>query len=408
MPEAETETETETETGEVSMTSAERLKTAISGGFPDRVPSFPKIFIDLAAKITDRNVQTVLGNPEKVLNVLVEAGKKARSDAVRLFHFPERRLREDKDKESVYEIDAEGDPVGKIDMDGGLMTHVANPGNSSACSLTDPRFIAFSHFYASSLPFVRDMDDAKQMIIPGKQFYRDYGCQERQDAAVRAAGDLGTVGDCSSPTMSFLAVMRGMNNAMLDLYDNPELAHAIMEKGVQIAAERGKFLIDSGIGILRINDSVGNISVISPMQWREFVFPRLRDLCTELHRYQPGVLLYCHICGNTLPIAEDLVETGLDCIAPLDPLGGFSAADMRNRVGNAVALMGGVNTMSFVQKTPEELEIEAAACIIGAGQNGGFIVGSGCAVPRGASLDNLQALSSASINYGTYKEGRLV
>jgi hypothetical protein len=401
---------TEIEAGIVKerMTSSERLKAALSGGFPDRVPSFPKIFVDLAAKITDRSLQAVLGKPEEVLNVLVEAGKKACSDAVRLFHLPERRLWGDEEKKTVYEIDAKGEPVGKIDMDGGLMTHVANPGNSSACSLTDPRFIAFSHFYASSLPFVRDMDDAKHMIIPGKKFYRDYGCQERQDTAVKNAGDMGTVGDCSSPTMSFLAIMRGMNNAMLDLYDNPELANAVMDKGVQIAAERGKFLIDTGIDVLRINDSVGNISVISPTQWREFVFPRLRDLCTELHRYKPEVLLYCHICGNTLPIAELLVETGLDCIAPLDPLGGFSAADMRKRVGNAVALMGGVNTLSFVHGTPKELEEEAAECIIGAGQNGGFIVGSGCAVPREASLENLQALSSASRRFGTYKEGRLI
>jgi len=388
--------------GKFTMTSAERLHIAISGGVPDRVPSFPKLFIDLAAKVTGKDLKSVLGNPMDILSILVEAGKKARADAVRLFHFPERIIREKQG--TVYEVDAEGEILGLVDMDGGLITHVNNP---KTCALTDPRFVAFSHYYAANQPFVRDFSDVKKMIVPEKDFYNEYGCRYRQDKAVEAADGLGVVGDCSSPTMAFLAIMRGMNNAMLDLYDNPDLVHAIMDKGAGIAVERGKFLIDSGIRILRINDSVGNMSIISPAQWREFVLPHFKDVCTELHRYDPNVKLYCHICGNILPIAEDLVETGLDCIAPLDPLGGFTPADIRKRVGNAVALMGGVNTVSFVQKTPEEIESEAAACIQGAGQAGGFIIGSGCAVPRDAALVNLQALKTACERFGTYKDGIL-
>lgn len=71
------------------------------------------------------------------------------------------------------------------------------------------------------------------------------------------------------------------------------------------------------------NDSAGNMSLLSPAMWRKFIAPNLTYFCKEVHSYCPEAKIYCHICGNILPILEDLIETGLDCIAPLDPLGGF-------------------------------------------------------------------------------------
>ncbi|OHD73468.1 MAG: hypothetical protein A2177_00605 [Spirochaetes bacterium RBG_13_68_11] len=131
------------------------------------------------------------------------------------------------------------------------------------------------------------------------------------------------------------------------------------------------------------------------------------------------------MCGNVLPIVGDLADTGLDCIAPLDPLGGFTVADARRALeqrlaahpgagrsaaapaaDRPVALMGGINTLSFVEGTPDAVGAEAKACIAGArtaadrggadidsagpgAVPAGFILGSGCVVPRGARIECL-------------------
>jgi uroporphyrinogen-III decarboxylase len=147
--------------------------------------------------------------------------------------------------------------------------------------------------------------------------------------------------------------------------------------------------------------------VISPAHWREFVFPHMKEVCGELHAYDPEVRIYSHICGNILPIVEDLVKTGLDCIGPLDPLGKFTPAQVRERAGDSVALMGGVNALSFVDSEPEELMAEARDCIEGAGQRGGYVLGSGCMVPPGSRRENLAALATAARRYGSYRGGRL-
>jgi uroporphyrinogen-III decarboxylase len=208
--------------------------------------------------------------------------------------------------------------------------------------------------------------------------------------------------------MAFLVTMRGMNRALFDLIEEPELIHAIMEKGAAISIEKGKFNIDLGLRILRLNDSVGNMSVISPEHWRRFVFPHMKEVCDALHAYDPEVRIYCHICGNILPIVEDLVETGLDCIGPLDPLGEFTPAQVRERVGAAVSLMGGVNTLTFLDGTPEKIVEESIACMHQAGAHGGYVLGSGCVVPRDAVKENLLALREAADTYGIYRQDRLV
>ena len=385
------------------MKPEERIYTAISGKAPDRVPVVPKIWVDFGARITGTSFVEVITKPLTALRVIVDAGLVCQVDGVRQFHFPKRRVIDRDGK--VFEIDNKGKLLGEIDMMGGLMTHLYN---SKDFNLEDPYTMAHNQYWSSKEPFVRSLKDTARITVPNKKFYEEIGCGDRQREMMKSAGDrLAILGDCGSATLAFHVSLRGMENALLDLIEEPKLVHGAMEKGVAIAVERGKFNIDLGLRILRLNDSVGNMSVISPKHRRTFVFPHMKEVCTELHRYHPEVKIYCHICGNILPIAEDLVEAGLDCIGPLDPLGGSTPAEVKKRVGEAVSLMGGVDTLSFINNTSEEIIEEARKCIIQAGTKGGYILGSGCVVPRDAKIENVEALRIASEQYGTYENGKL-
>jgi hypothetical protein len=386
------------------MLPAERVYTAIDGRVPDRVPVVPKIWVDLGARLIGIPLTEVISDPLTALRVIARAGRECGVDAVRQFHFPPRRIREQ--GERVFEVDADGEALGEIDMAGGLGTHLLDPGHFD---IEDPYFMGYHHYWSAEAPFVRDLDDAGRIAVPPKEFYLEQGCAERQRQVLAELGEeVAVLGDCSSATMAFLVCMRGMNRAMFDLVEEPELVHAVMDKGAAIAVEKGKFNIDLGLKILRLNDSVGNMSVISPEHWRQFVFPHMKEVCDALHAYDPQVRIYCHICGNILPITEDLVDTGLDCIGPLDPLGNFTPAQVRERVGDAVSLMGGVNTMTFLEGRPEQIIDESVACMRQAGSRGGYILGSGCVVPRGAPRENLLAMREAADAYGIYRQGRLV
>ncbi|MGD9940017.1 MAG: uroporphyrinogen decarboxylase family protein [Clostridia bacterium] len=379
-----------------SLTAPLRVYQALSGGIPDRVPFVPKIWVDLAARLTGTDLVDVIEKPQTALDVLLEAALAVGADGVRQFHFPARRTTEEAG--IVYEVDAKGTKTGRIDMQGGLGTQLFS---SSHYQLEDPYIMAHCHYWKSPEPAVKSLADANRICVPGKGFYVELGWADRQRRVIQRAEDsIAIIGDCNSATLAFYETLRGMDQAMFDLIDEPQLVHAVMDKGLAIAIEKGKFNIDLGLRILRLNDSIANMSVISPGHWRQFIKPRITEFCAELHHYEPAVRIYCHICGNILPVLADLVETGLDCIAPLDPLGGFTCRQAREAVGQSVALMGGINTMSFLDKSPDGIAQEARACINGAGLQGGFILGSGCVVPRDAKADTLLAAAEAAHQFG--------
>ena len=382
------------------MNAPQRVYQALSGGVPDRVPFIPKIWVDLAARLTGTTLIEVIQNPQTALDILLDAALAVGADGIRQFHFPARRTIEEDG--TVYEIDAKSTRIGRIDMQGGLGTQLFS---STDYRLEDPYTMAHCHYWKSPEPAVKNLADAKRICVPDKGFYTGLGWADRQRKVMQRAGDtMAIIGDCNSATLAFYETLRGMDQAMFDLIDEPQLVHAVMDKGLAIAIEKGRFNVDLGLRILRLNDSIANMSVISPSHWRQFIKPRITEFCTELHRYEPTVRIYCHICGNVLPILADLVETGLDCIAPLDPLGGFTCRQAREAVGQSVALMGGINTMSFLDKKPDEVAQEAIACMYSAGQQGGFILGSGCVVPREAKVDTILAAAEAARRFGTYTD----
>jgi hypothetical protein len=375
------------------MNATERFKTALRGGRPDRIPTTPKIWVDFAAKATKTPIEDIIQSPLTSLRVIALAGQKLGVDAVRQFHFPPRKLLHEDGK--VYEIDLKREKIGVIDIDGGLSTLLFDSKRFNIC---DPVIIAYHH-WASSEPVVNNIQDAKAIAVPDAKVFDYLEWHKNQQVIIKEfCGNLAFIGDCDSATMSYYIRFRGLERAMFDLIENPELVHAVMEKGVETAIARGKYWLDMGIETLRLNDSAGNMTLMSPVHWREFVYPHIKTVCDELHKYNKDAIIYCHICGNILPIAQNLVDAGFDCIAPLDPLGGFTVAEVRAKVGQKVSLMGGVNTISLLQNTPNKIEQEATECIKQSGGNG-FILGSGCVVPRDCPIENISALVEASKKY---------
>ena len=376
------------------MNGFSRIYNALSKKETDHVPYMPKIWIKLACEITGSSLIDILSDSYKAMEVILEAGKICKLDGVRIFRFPKRNIKEDINGD-LYELGPDG-PIGKIDTKGGLSTYLFE---DKSINIEDEYTIAFLQFWKQKSPLAVDLNDANRIVVPNKNFYSELGYDKHIKQILNISDGMAIVGNCSSPTLSFYSYFRSGSTALMDFYDEPELVHAIMDKGVAIAIEKGKFCIDNGLKILRLNDSTANMNVISPDIFRNFIKPRFKEVCDELHNYNQEVRIYCHNCGNILPVMSDLVDTGLDCIAPLDPMGGFSCADARNAVPFDYPLMGGIDTLSFMNSSIFEISQEALKCINDAGKNGNFILGSGCVLPPGSTLENIRAAATVAKSY---------
>ena len=363
----------------------------INGKHVHRAPVMTKIWLDLASNLTGRDRLALFADSTAAAKTILDAAMLTENDCARLFLFAPRQI--EVTEKGAFHV-RNGRSIGKIDVCGGCATLLDNPADMD---LSDPYTAVHYNSYKCKTPLMPTVDDVQKLRIPTLAEYETMFGKTVEFCQQHADGRLDLAGDCNSGTLAFCVAMNGMSKALMDMYDEPELLHAMMERGIDLCIQTAKFLISKGIRILRYNDSAANMNVISPDCWREFIKPHITRFCKEVHAFCPEAKIYCHICGGVMPILKDLVETGLDCIAPLDPLGGNSIEEIRRVTEDAVMLMGGVNTLSFLNRTPEQVEEEARQCILAGRKNNGlFAVGSGCAMPSEATAESIRALARAS------------
>ncbi len=151
----------------------------------------------------------------------------------------------------------------------------------------------------------------------------------------------------------------------------------------------GKACADAGADILHCGDSLASCNVISPQTYRRFAMPYHQQVFQAWKEHGvPASLL--HICGDSTRVLDAYADTGADVIE-LD-----HAVDLRiakQTVGQRAALMGNVHTVTeLLQGDVSVIRAAAQRCISRGSPGGGFVLGSGCIVPRHTPLANLQEM----------------
>jgi uroporphyrinogen-III decarboxylase len=223
-------------------------------------------------------------------------------------------------------------------------------------------------------------------------------------AIIKEGGeDLFVIGAPGCFTVEEITFVRGKAQAMMDILDDPDFCHAIMERALAASIQTSLALAAIGIDALYIGDTYGG--VISPDHFREFCVPYIKRFVKAIkglpaagdRRKRP--LVYLHICGNSTRILEMMADTGVDCIEPLDPLGGVKVADAKQRVGRRVALMGGVHTVKLAHGTLQEVVADCRRCLEEGAPGGGYILAAGDMLPTETSREKVEAMLNAARNY---------
>ena len=362
------------------MKAKERVRRALERKEPDRVPVFPVITALHAARATGIRYRDVVLNPWLNYEALLRAW--------RLYGF------------DGFEVGL----ASRLDKD---ISIVKKSGEEFLSK--NGKLLARLQEYdmpiqlENEIPIKDEKDIEKIRIKTWKEYIQDGQAEPVKKVLEEVGEDAFIAGTAASQSMNFLVSMRGSQQALLDLIDNPELAHKIMELGTEISIQIGYALIEAGVDAIYIGDAWASSTIISPGQYKEFCFPYHKKATEAFHK--KGTPVYLHICGNSMPILEYMAETEVDAIEPLDPLGGVDIAEVKRRVGDKVCLKGGVNTLTLLRGTPEDVMEEAKHCIESAGRGGGYILGSGDDIPTDAPVENVKAMVEAAKIYGRYIGG---
>ncbi len=355
------------------LTSRGVMRAAMLRQPTERIPSMPQICHDVAIRIYESDnggdwidgLRRCVEDPSLVYDYVIRLVEEVGCDGLRLFVRPE-AMKVRRVGDELIVLDRERDNrIGRIDTMGGAGFVPDRP-----------------------TPPVETLRDAQERLDNMVRQFSD----EKMEMLSQARERVPNLFVASKPgdiTVDTYCALRGRERALFDLVERPDFVKAVMDMQAEAMIRRAEKLLPTSIDALYISDPSASASLISPKHFEQFCLPTYQKFCQ--HFRDSDVLVYLHICGKSGPILEMMADTGVDAIEPLDPLGGVSVADAKRRVGDRVALMGGVNTLSLSDGTEEEVRVEAIQKCQEGGPYG-YVLAAGDMVPPGTPLENLQAL----------------
>jgi uroporphyrinogen decarboxylase len=157
-------------------------------------------------------------------------------------------------------------------------------------------------------------------------------------------------------------------------------SHAV-ETATASQARYLRAIVKAG-GVPLIGDPFATGSLLGPVHFRRLALPGLARLVEEAHRL--GAPAALHVCGDTSPILEPLLESGAD-------LYHLESADIARVTGSGAAVMGGVPTEVFFE---EETAVRRAVrqALDAIPDRDRFVLATSCDVPTNADPSLVAAM----------------
>jgi uroporphyrinogen decarboxylase len=195
----------------------------------------------------------------------------------------------------------------------------------------------------------------------------------------------------------------GMENLLLDYYDDPRLAHELAEMVIDYKIRLMRKAIREGADAVVSGDDYANQhgTVMSPQHFRQFVLPYLKRSIDAAH--DEGVPFIKHTDGNIWAILDDLVQAGIDALDPIEPAAGMDIGEVKAKYGDRITVIGNVDC-SFVltRGTVEEVEEAVKETIAKASPGGGHILASSNSIHPAVKPENYKAMVEAARKFGRY------
>ena len=190
--------------------------------------------------------------------------------------------------------------------------------------------------------------------------------------------------------------LRSMEQAMLDMAANPDLAFEMLGRCGRFALMLGEAACQRfPLDWLWSGDDVASqrSMLMSPDCWRRLVKPHLAK-AFELAKSN-GVWAAYHCCGALRPIVGDLVEMGLDVLNPIQcNCPGMDPLELKREFGRELSFMGGVDTQEILPNgTVDEVRRATRRLIDGmTADGGGYILAASHTVPPETPDENIFAM----------------
>jgi len=192
-------------------------------------------------------------------------------------------------------------------------------------------------------------------------------------------------------TGSMIGLIRnwvGFEGLALMVYDDPVLVEEMIETCCACVCgtiERALNDVQFDFGAGWEDICFKNGPILSPAMFDRWIVPRYKRI-TALLRDHGVDVCWTDCDGNVMPILDQYLEGGINCMFPIEVAGGSDPVAMRAKYGRRVLLHGGVDKMKLLKgsKAIEE-ELQRLKPVV---DEGGFIPHVDHRCPSNVTLEN--------------------
>lgn len=160
-----------------------------------------------------------------------------------------------------------------------------------------------------------------------------------------------------------------------------------------------------GVRILAMTDDIANNTglLFSPDVYFRLIAPRFRRVVQGYKSL--GYLTIKHSDGDIRSVVGWWLDSGIDCIDPIDPSAGLVLGDFKEKYGKRVCLKGNVNCTGPLAEGPQEAVCaEVLSCIRQGSPGGGYILSSSNTIHSGVKPSNYLAMLNTLREHGHYEK----
>ena len=219
-------------------------------------------------------------------------------------------------------------------------------------------------------------------------------------AQIKGKEDYPVRGGGSEPFLIYKD-LRGMEQAYLDLIENPELVEYCLDKLFDFCYHNTVRIYDQAPDQMTFSyvaeDFGGQTALLfSPRMIRTFFIPRMKRMIDLAH--SAGVYAFFHSDGAIREIIPDMIEAGIDILNPIQwRCPGMDRAPLKEDFGDQVVFHGGVdNQQTLAFGSPTEVREEVIYNLHTLGADGRYIL---------APCHNIQVISPPENIVAMYQTG---
>jgi uroporphyrinogen decarboxylase len=195
----------------------------------------------------------------------------------------------------------------------------------------------------------------------------------------------------------------GYENLLMAIAAEPELVSALVEISVGVNLAMAKEVAERGVKIVYTGDDFAGDTgpLMSPEHFRRLFFP---GLCRVMRGYKDlGLLVIKHTDGMIWPIIDMIVESGIDCLDPLDPIAGMNLGEVKRAYGSRIALKGNVDCSHLMTLgSPQQVAAATREALSVGAPGGGYILSSSNSIHSSVRPENYMAMLSTLREHGSY------